>query len=536
MDLHGKNFVGDTLSSGTGKTFTPVSPLDNRPLGAVSFHPAAAEDVDAAMKAADASFSAFRETTGEQRAALLEKIGDEIVALGDALIARANQETGLPVARLNGERGRTVGQLKLFAQVARENSWVDARIDPALPDRQPLPRPDLRRILIPLGPVVVFGASNFPLAFSVAGGDTASALATGNPVVVKAHERHPGTSELVATAIRRAVQACGLPAEIFSMLHGLGKDVGIALVKHPLTRAVTFTGSHTAGRALFDAAAARHEPIPVFAEMSSVNPVFILPEAMRERSTKIAEALRNSITVGVGQFCTKPGLVFGIQSGGFDEFQQQFAHFLEASPAGTMLHGGIWESFNRGAGNVGKLDGVQTLARAKDAGDPAKTQAGAIALRTDVENFRRQPALAEEVFGPLALLISAKTFSELEEAAQGLEGQLTATIHGTPGDLERAAPLLRILERRAGRLLINGFPTGVEVSPAMNHGGPYPATTDVRFTSVGSAALFRFVRPVCYQDFPAGLLPAALRDENPLGIWRLVDGKLTNGVVESATG
>ncbi|MEO7413870.1 MAG: aldehyde dehydrogenase (NADP(+)) [Opitutaceae bacterium] len=531
MELHGQNFVADQLSIGTGRTFAPVSPLDSQPIGDVAFYPAADADVEAAMKAADAAFESFRETTGEQRASFLEKIADEIVALGDALITRANQETGLTVARLVSERGRTVGQLKFFAQVARENSWVDARIDTAMPERQPQPRSDLRRLLIPVGPVVVFGASNFPLAFSVGGGDTASAFVTGNPVIVKAHERHPGTSELVAGAIRRAVIACGLPGGVFSMLQGLGKDVGIALVKHPLARAVTFTGSRTAGRALFDAAAARHEPIPVFAEMSSVNPVFILPEAMRERSAAIAEALQNSITVGVGQFCTKPGLVFGLQSGGFDEFQQSFATFLEASPAGTMLHGGIWESFNKGTAKAGKIEGVQTVARAKDGGNPAKTQAGAIALRTDVENFRRQPDLAEEVFGPLALLISAKTFSELEEAARGLEGQLTATIHGTPEDLRQAAPLLRILERKAGRLLINGFPTGVEVSHAMNHGGPYPATTDVRFTSVGSAALLRFVRPVCYQDFPSAQLPAALRGENPLGLWRLVNGKLANTAV-----
>jgi alpha-ketoglutaric semialdehyde dehydrogenase len=531
IELHGKNFVAGRLSTGTGKTFTPVSPLDSQPLAGTAFHHASEADADAALQAADQAFEVFRETSGEQRAALLERIGEEIAALGDSLIACANRETGILPERLVAERNRTVWQMRLFAQVARENSWVDARIEPALPERRPLPRPDMRRVLVPVGPVVVFGASNFPLAFSVGGGDTASALATGNPVIVKAHERHPGTSELVAGAIARSVVAVGLPAGIFSMLHGFGREIGITLVKHPLTKSVTFTGSKMAGRALFDAAAARPQPVPVFAEMSSVNPLFILPEAMRERSAQIAEALKNSITGGVGQLCTKPGVVFGLQEGGFDQFQKTFADFLEASSAGTMLHGGIWESFNKGSAHAGKISGVQTLARSKEAVDPIKTQAGGLALRTDMENFRQNPALAEEVFGPLALLVSAKTFPELEEAARALDGQLSATVHGTPRDLEQAAPLLKILERKAGRLIINGFPTGIEVGHATNHGGPYPATSDERFTSVGTASLQRFVRPVCYQDFPGALLPAALRNENPLGIWRLVNGKLTKDAI-----
>ena len=290
----------------------------------------------------------FRETTGEQRAVFLERIADEIMALGDELLVRANLETGLPAARLTGERARTVNQLKSFAQIAREGSWVDARIDTAIPDRQPVPKPDLRRMLIPIGPVIVFGASNFPFAYSVAGGDTASALATGNPVVVKAHERHPGTSELVAAAIRRAVEACNLPAGTFSMLHGFGKTTGMALVKHPLAKAVGFTGSRMAGRALFDAAASRPDPIPVFAEMSSLNPVFILPGALHERGAKIAEGLKNSVTLGVGQFCTKPGLVFGLQDAVFDQFQNALAQSLEAVAPATMLHAGISESYRKG--------------------------------------------------------------------------------------------------------------------------------------------------------------------------------------------
>lgn len=525
MNLHGKSFVGDQLSPGTGETFRAVSPLDSAALQP-AFHHAGEMDVDAAMKLAEAAFATYRETTGAQRAAFLERVADEIMALGDDLIKRAHQETGLPEARLTGERGRTVGQLKLFAQVAREGSWVDARIDTAIPDRQPAPKPDLRRMLIPIGPVIVFGSSNFPLAFSVAGGDTASALATGNPVVVKAHSGHPGTSELVATAVRRAVATCGLHAGVFSMLHGSGKFIGTALVKHTLARAVGFTGSRAAGRALFDAASARPEPIPVFAEMASLNPVFILPEAMRERTTKLAEGLRTSMTMGVGQFCTKPGLVFGLHSTEFDQFQKTLAGLLETVAPATMLHGGICEAYHKGLAHVFAVDGVKLLARSKDSPDSKKTHGEAVALSTDAVNFRKHPELAEEVFGPFAVLVTAQSIAELEEVARGLEGQLTATVHGTPGDLEQAQPLLRILERKAGRLIINGFPTGVEVCPSMNHGGPYPATTDVRFTSVGTAALYRFVRPICYQDFPVSQLPDALKDENPLSLRRLVNGKL----------
>ncbi len=530
MNLHGKSLVAGRPGNGTGETVRAVSPLDRTPLEPPFFLAGEAE-VAAAMTAAETAFAVFRETTGAQRAALLERIGDEIGALGDDLIARAHRETGLPEGRLTGERTRTVNQLRMFAQVARDGSWVDARIDTAQPDRQPAPRPDLRRMLIPIGPVVVFGSSNFPLAFSVAGGDTASALATGNPVVVKAHSGHPGTSEMVATAVSRAVAACGLPAGTFSMLQGSGKVIGLALVRHPATRAVGFTGSRAAGRALFDAAAARPDPIPVFAEMSSLNPVFILPEALRERAAAIAEGLKGSVTLGVGQFCTKPGLVFGLRGPDFDAWGRTLAGLVEAAPPATMLHAGICEAYHQGLARVSGVGGVTTLGRSRENPDPARTQGEPVVLRTDAGNFQRHPELAEEVFGPFALLITAETMAELESLAAGLEGQLTATVHGTPGDLRRAGPLMRVLERKAGRLIVNGFPTGVEVSPAMNHGGPYPATTDVRFTSVGTAALYRFVRPVCYQNTPAALLPDALKDENPLGLARLVNGAATRAPV-----
>ena len=523
MSLHGKNFIAGQLSTAGGQTVPVTSPL-NRATLEPPFFQATGREVDQALASATQAFDTFRETTGDERASLLEQIADEITALGDTLIRRAQEETGLPEARLTGERGRTTGQLRLFANVVREGSWVDARIDTAIPDRQPLPKPDLRRMLGPVGPVVVFGSSNFPLAFSVAGGDTASALATGNPVVVKAHSGHPGTSELVAGAITRALDACGLPNGVFSMLHGPGRVVGMALVRHPATRAVGFTGSREAGRALFDAAAARPDPIPVFAEMSSLNPVFILPRAMKTRGAAIADGLRTSVTMGVGQFCTKPGLVFGLDNADFKTFEKTVAGLIKAVAPATMLHGGIADSYHAGLQRASAA-GVAVLATSADSADASRTHGEAVVARTTVTDFAASHVLSEEVFGPFTLLIGGATMTELESAARRLEGQLTATVHGTPEDLVEAGPLLRILEQKAGRLVINAFPTGVEVCPSMHHGGPYPATTDVRFTSVGTAALYRFVRPICYQGFPDDLLPDALKSNNPLGIRRLVNGR-----------
>ena len=507
------------------RTFRAISPLDGSELDPV-FHESVPEDVNRALTQAEEAFGKYRRVGAEARAAFLERIAEEILALGDELLQRAHLETGLPLDRLTGERARTAGQLRLFAEVAREGSWVDARIDTALPDRKPLPRPDLRRMLLPLGPVVVFGSSNFPLAFSVAGGDTASALAGGNPVIVKAHRAHPGTSELVAGAIARAVVHCGLPHGVFSMLHGAGAEIGVELVKHPFTRAAGFTGSRYAGRSLFDAAA-RPDPIPVFAEMSSLNPVFILPGALRERGAQIAEGLKNSVTLGVGQFCTKPGLVFGLGSPDFESFAESFAAAIRTTTPATMLHPGICHSYHEGLEAMHRVPGVVTLATSDTAPQKKQTHGQPAVFATDAENFLRHPTLHEEVFGPYTLLVDAPVFNDLLRIAHRLEGQLTATIHGTAEDLANAADLLAILERKAGRLLINSFPTGVEVSPAMNHGGPYPATTDERFTSVGTAAIQRFARPVCYQSFPASALPPELTDANPRGLMRLVSGKLT---------
>src|SRR5499427_6959579 len=395
----------------------------------------------------------------------------------------------------------------MFADLIREGSWVDARIDTPLPDRRPIPKPDLRRMLVPVGPVAVFGSSNFPLAFSVAGGDTASALAAGCPVVVKAHPAHPGTSEMVARAIASAVAATGMPAGVFSMLHGVGHEVGLGLVKHPLTRAVGFTGSLRGGRALFDAAASRPDPIPVYAEMGSVNPVFVLPGALRERAEAIAEGLKNSVTLGVGQFCTCPGLAVGLLDENFARFADKLGGLIAGAQPGTMLYPGILEGYEAGVKRLSDLEGLQTT-QSRIEPDAAKTEARPAVFSTNARTFMRHHELREEVFGPSTVVVSCDSRQEMERVARNLEGHLTATIHGTAEDLRDYDWLVSILENKAGRLIFNGYPTGVEVCASMHHGGPYPATTDSRSTSVGTAAINRFVRPIAYQNFPQSLLPA----------------------------
>ena len=517
MSLHGRHLIAGIARADAAPTFHGIDATSQERLEP-GFSEATSAEIDAAVTAAAEAFDAFRVTSGDLRARFLEAIATEIEQIGDTLIERAHRESGLPLPRLTGERGRTCGQLRLFAAVAREGSWADARIDPALPERKPLPRPDVRRILQPIGVVGVFGASNFPLAFSVAGGDTASALATGNCVVVKGHPAHPGTSELVAEAITRATTAVGLPAGVFSLVHGRLPETSLALVRHPKLAAVGFTGSHSAGRALFDAANARPHPIPVFAEMSSLNPVVMLPRALAERGAALAEGLKTSFTLGVGQFCTKPGLVFGVASPQWEAFASATATAAQAVPQGVMLHAGISRAFQK---SLDDLQNVEWLARG-----------AASVARVTAAEFRRRPELAREAFGPFTLLITAVSDKELADTLRDLDGQLTASIHGTPDDLQSAAPLVALLERIAGRVIINGWPTGVEVSPAMHHGGPYPASSDIRFTSVGTAALQRFVRPVCYQDFPPHLLPSSLRNDNPLGILRLIDGKPTRDPIQ----
>lgn len=521
LALHGANLVGPDRSAQGTKTFTATDPATGRSLP-TAFHEATDDEIDRALQAAEEAFEANQTHPPETRAQLLDRAADEIEALGERLVERVCAETGLGEGRVRGERGRTTNQLRMFADLIREGSWVDARIDRPLPDRTP-PKPDLRRMLIPLGPVAVFGASNFPLAFSVAGGDTASALAAGCPVVVKSHPAHPGTSELVAEAVRRAVDASGFHPGTFALLHGVQPEVSLTLVRHPLLQAVGFTGSLQAGRALFDAAAARPAPIPVYAEMGSVNPVFLLPKALDERSDAIAEGLVQSVTLGAGQFCTNPGLVFGLQSDTLDAFEHEVAEGIAASPAFTMLHGGICSAYRNGVEALAGVDGVQVAARVEAGADTA----GAAVLTTDAATFLREPRLHEEVFGPSTLVIRCEDLAAMERIARALDGNLTATLHGTPADLAAAADLVGLLRRRVGRLIFNGFPTGVEVCPAMHHGGPYPATTDVRSTSVGTAAIHRFARPICYQDFPEATLPPELHDRNERGIWRLVDGSLT---------
>ena len=523
--MHGLNIIGNSASAQGTETFTAVNPATGLDIETL-FHIATEAEVDRAVELAALAFPLYRGLTGEARAAFLDRIAEEIVELGDALLELANRETGLPLPRLTGERGRTVGQLKMFAALLREGSWVEARIDHALPDRQPLPRADLRRMLLPLGPVAVFGASNFPFAFSVAGGDTASALAAGCPVIVKAHPAHPGASELVARAIERAALVTGMPEGVFSMVHGM-KETGLALVRHPKLEAVGFTGSLGAGRALFDAATARPRPIPVYAEMGSVNPVFVLPGALQERGEKIAEGLAASVTLGVGQFCTNPGVVVGLQSESLTAFLDTAAQRLSAAAPGTMLYPNIQQAFVQGTERLKSTPGVWIRSRPQAEADASLTQANAMLFSTDAAHFVGQHALREEVFGPASLVVACGTPEELESVANSLEGQLTATVHANADDLKRYRSLISILETKVGRLLFNGFPTGVEVSNAMQHGGPYPATSDSRTTSVGTAAILRFVRPLCYQDCPQELLPTALQDANPLQIWRLVDNELT---------
>ncbi|MDF0542896.1 aldehyde dehydrogenase (NADP(+)) [Sphingobium sp. H39-3-25] len=505
--------------------FRSIAAETGQPVGeAFSVHGLA--DVDAACAAAEAAFDVYRATDRESRAAFLERIGEEIMAIGDDLIIAAMRESGLPRARLEGERGRTVGQLKMFANVVRSGAWLGLRIDPALPDRAPLPRPDLRLRMIPLGPVAVFGASNFPLAFSTAGGDTASALAAGCPVVVKGHPAHPQTGALVAAAIARAVAASGLPEGVFSHLVGPGNELGSALVKDPRISAVGFTGSRGGGLALLALAQARPVPIPVYAEMSSINPVILMPEALKARGAALGSAFVGSLTMGAGQFCTNPGLLLAIEGEGLDSFVAAATGALVEADAGTMLTTGIHDAYEKGTKALAESAGVETLARGKDGNGVTRGQA--VLFSTTAEAFLADKALGHEVFGASSILVRCRDEAELAAVIAGAEGQLTATLHMDAEDEALASRLLPVLERRVGRILANGWPTGVEVTHAMVHGGPFPSTSDARTTSVGSLAIDRFLRPVSYQNLAQAVLPAELRDDaSGDGAPRLIDGKLS---------
>jgi len=512
-NLTGTSIIGFRRGAENGATLHGFNPATGENLAPV-YQAASADEVDQAAQLAHTAFATYSQTTGAERARFLRQIAANIEALGDGLITRATAETGLTEARLRTETARTCNQLRLFADLVAEGSWVDARIDHADRDRKPLPKPDVRSMLRPLGPVVVFGASNFPLAFSVAGGDTASALAAGCPVIVKAHHAHPGTSELVGLAVSDAVRSCELPEGTFSLLYGSGNEIGTALVKHPLIKAGGFTGSRAGGRALFDVASSRPEPIPFYAEMSSVNPVVILPAALRERADPIAVGLHGSVTLGAGQFCTNPGLVFLADNDDSTAFVNKLGELFAATAEQTMLTPAIRTNYRNGVSARMNHTAVQTI------GESAL-------FKTTAADFLAQPELAEELFGPSTLVIIYT--DQLLDLVSSLEGQLTATIHGSEEDLNNHQELIRLLETKAGRLVFNSFPTGVEVCHAMVHGGPYPATSDGRSTSVGTRAIFRFTRQVCFQDFPDSALPPELKNENPLNIWRMVDGEIKRG-------
>jgi NADP-dependent aldehyde dehydrogenase len=525
MQLHGLQIIAGQAVGDGDVTFFGLDPASGART-TPPVHEATLAEVDLALREAEAAFGAYCAVEAERVATFLEAMADEWMALGDDLLAMAHAETGLPTARLTGERARMVNQARTFAALVREGSWVDARIDRGNPSRQPVPKPDVRRMRQPVGPVVVFGAGNFPFAISVGGGDTVSALAAGCPVVAKAHPGHPGTCEMIGRSIAAAAGKAGVPAGVFGMVHGAGHDVGLALVRHPLTRVVAFTGSPAGGRALFDAAAARPEPVPVYAEMGSTNPVFVLPEAMRERGGAIARAYVGSVTLGTGQFCTNPGVLLAVEGPALGPFLDAVAAAAREIAPSTMLGARICESFHRGLHGIRETAGVSLLGLSEGSPDPARAEAACAIFKTDLSTLHLQPHLWDEVFGPASIVVVCPPdTAEMVAVAQRLRGHLTATIHATPAELETHRDLVAALERKVGRIILNGYPTGIEVCSAMHHGGPYPATTHPGFTSIGTASIERFVRPICYQDFIQGALPPELRDDNPRGIWRLVDGE-----------
>jgi alpha-ketoglutaric semialdehyde dehydrogenase len=523
----GKQIIGFEQSAEGEANIQSLNPATGEILG--MFYKATPGEVDKAASKAAAAFQIYRKKSGAEKAAFLEAAAAEIEALGDDLVTITCAESALPKGRIQGEMGRTTGQLRMFANLLRDGSWVDARIELANPERTPLPKPDIRFMQMGLGPVVVFGASNFPLAFSVAGGDTASALAAGCTVIVKGHPAHPAASEMVGKAIQKAAKDTGMPDGVFSLLHGDGQTVGIQLVEHPEVRAVGFTGSFNAGKALFDAAVRRPVPIPVYSEMGSTNPVFILPETLDNQAQAFAKGFSGSVTLGVGQFCTNPGMLIYEDTASGKDFTNRLEEAFKETTGGVMLAGNIHHAYNEGIKRHMAVEGVETLA--EGAKSEAFNTASPILFKTTSRVFNAHPDLSEEIFGPASLVVEATSREEILNIARNLSGHLTATVHGTEKDLIGYKDLLDILEQKVGRLLINGFPTGVEVNSAMVHGGPFPSTTDVRSTSVGTAAIDRFTRPISYQGMPQALLPDELKNSNPLGIWRLVNGTLSKEAI-----
>ena len=517
----GKNYIGNSLSAKgaiTFKTFNPILNIENE----LTFYEASNDELEEAVNLASIAFKEFRKTTGKQKALFLNTIADEILALDDLLIETYCSETGLPAGRAKGERGRTIGQLRNFANLVAEGSWVEASIDTADPERTPAPKPDLRKMLIPLGPIVVFGASNFPLAYSTAGGDTAAAFAAGCPVIVKSHPMHAGTGELVASAIVKATIATGMPNGVFSNLNSSGIAVGVDLVKHPKVKAVGFTGSIKGGRALLDLAAKREEPIPVFAEMGSVNPVVILPEALHKNGKNLAKTYAGSITLGTGQFCTNPGLLLGIKSAELTAFIQNLGkEILQIQPS-VMLHPTIIGAYEANKDNTIAQNNIEVVAQYNDEVQPNFAQQ--VITTVEGQTFLDNSSLHQEVFGPFSMVVQCKDTRQLEEIISQLEGQLTGTIIAENDEIVSHSKIIEALQNRVGRIIYNGVPTGVEVSPSMVHGGPYPSSTDSRFSAVGINSIKRWVRPFSFQDWPNSLLPDELKDENPLGISRHEEG------------
>lgn len=522
--ITGKNYIGNTLSANGNTTYTTFNPqlnIENKPV----YIEATPKEIDEAVQLASEAFKTFSTISGVKKAEFLNAIADEILALDDTLIETYCSETGLPEGRAKGERGRTIGQLRMFANLVIEGSWVEATIDTAQPERKPMPKSDIRKMLIPLGPVVVFGASNFPLAYSTAGGDTAAAFAAGCPVIVKSHPMHAGTGELVASAIVKAAQKTGMPNGVFSNVNSSGIEVGTQLVQHSGVKAVGFTGSIKGGRALYDLAADRKEPIPVFAEMGSINPVIILPEALQERGNDLAKTYASSITLGTGQFCTNPGLILGIKGEPLSNFIQYLSYEIQKIAPTCMLHPNIIGAYEK---NAAKTINQPELTLISEYNDNVKDNF-AKQIITTVEGavFLENPVLHEEVFGPFSMVVQCEDEQQLEKIIASLEGQLTGTVISQNNEVSQYPKVIAALQNRVGRVIFNGVPTGVEVCPSMTHGGPYPSSTDSRFTAVGIHSIKRWVRPFSYQDWPNALLPDALKNENPLGISRLVNNTQT---------
>ena len=522
--ITGKNYIGSQTSSRGSKIFKTFNPISNKE-NEQTFYEASTQEIKEAVDLAWEAFLSYQDFSGERKSEFLNAIADEIESLGDDLINTYCAESGLPAGRAMGERGRTVFQLRSFAELVKKGDWVEAHIDTALPDRAPIPKPDIRKMMMALGPVVVFGASNFPLAYSTAGGDTAAALAAGCPVIVKSHPMHAGPGELVASAIIKAAEKTGMPQGIFSNLNSSGIEVGVQLVQHPQVKAVGFTGSIRGGRALYDLAAKREEPIPVFAEMGSVNPVVFLPEALMKRGDSLAKTYAGSVTMGTGQFCTNPGLLFGIKGAALDHFISRLSKEIVLIEPGCMLHPNIIGNYEANKKKALSQPGLELVTEYEQAvGHNVARQA---VTTVEGATFLQNPALHQEVFGPFTMVVQCKDKEQLEAIILKLEGQLTGTLIAEGNEVNTFSGVVDALRNRVGRIIFNGVPTGVEVCPSMVHGGPYPASTDSRFTAVGIHSIKRWVRPFSYQDWPNDLLPDDLKNENPLGIIRMVNNRLS---------